>query len=110
MKLPPITPGPWNDEDKTDRGEVYSAAYPGRPIATATSYWQGSGPRREERQANARVISQVPAMLELLVELREGTKPDFPGRLAAVLRAAGVELESEKPQDRPPVFGPGRWA
>lgn len=66
------TPGPWTARDETNRGAIYSnVAYPGRPIATASSYWAGDGPRADERQANACLIAAGPEMLAALIECKD---------------------------------------
>lgn len=102
MKLPPITPGRWvANIDELDTTEVFSPAYPGRPIGRATSYWQGEGPRAAERQANGVAMAAVPDMLQALVEAKlqleymderspSGTTPAVIARLEQALRAAGA--------------------
>jgi hypothetical protein len=59
-----FTPGPWVASDRTDGHEIYAAKWPGRPICHASSYWQGEGPRRDEREANARLIAAAPELYE----------------------------------------------
>ena len=64
------TPGPWTASDRTDSHEIYAAAYPGRPIAHVGSYWQGPGPDRDERAANAEGIAAVPQLVEAAMQAR----------------------------------------
>lgn len=72
MDKPKFTPGPWVTSDRTDHDEIYAAAYPGRPICHSTSYWQGPGPRAEERLANAHLIAAAPRLYDVLSRVRDG--------------------------------------
>jgi hypothetical protein len=81
-----FTPGPWVASDRTDGHEIYAAKWPGRPICHASSYWQGEGPRRDEREANARLIAAAPELYEAVADMI---------RLADM----GLEESLREPQD-----------
>lgn len=64
------TPAPWSRVDIDHRTlEVYATAHH-YPIAKAASYWNGPGPRTDEAEANAQLISAAPELLAACVWLK----------------------------------------
>lgn len=92
------TPGPWEAVAGNGDAEdgIYSASYPDRPIAKTTSYWQGDGPRRTERKANANLIASAPELYEaarlFVEEYDAGAQEDS----VALMLAYNAALEAAK--------------